>query len=253
MEKTSTSAPSPLSPTRSPKHGFTWWIALLFAVLVLLALFIPSTFVLVALMIGGKLAPPDLHTLSWQLILAQMVGYVAALAAILPLLPKLAERSWRALGLRPPGWRDLAFAIGGAIVMFLAVAATGALQEAVFHLKPDEVQVQWFRAVRGSLALIAVVFACVAAPFVEELLFRGFLFNALLRYLPAWLAVVLSAIAFGGSHFQPGNAGAIAPLAAGGAVLALVYYRSGSLVASMLTHAIFNSVTVVAILVFHQA
>ena len=253
MVKTSTSDRSPLSPTLSPKHGFTWWIALLFAVLLVLAILIPSTFVLVGLMVGGLLQPRDLHTLSWQLILAQMVGYAAALAVLFPLLPALAQRSWRALGLRPLTWRDLAFAAGGAVVMFLAVAATAALQESIFHVKPDEVQVQWFRAVRGSLVAIAVVFACIAAPFVEELLFRGFLFNALLRYLPAWLAVLLSATAFGWSHYQPGNAGAIAPLAAGGVILALVYYRSGSLFASMLTHAIFNSITVVAILVFHQS
>jgi membrane protease YdiL (CAAX protease family) len=250
--KTSTSDRLPPSPTRSPKHGFTWWISVLFAGLLAVALFIPSTFVLVALMVSGLLHQPDLHTLSWQLIVAQMVGYAAALAVIFPLLPILAQRPWRALGLRPLRWRDVAFALAGAVVMFFAVAATGALQEAVFHLKPDEVQVQWFHAVRGSLVAIAVVFACIAAPFVEEILFRGFLFNALLRYMPAWIAVVLSATAFGFSHYQPGNAGAIAPLAAGGVVLALVYYGSGSLVASMLTHAVFNSITVIAILVFHQ-
>ena len=252
MVKTSTSDRLPLSPTRSPKHGFTWWLSLLFALLLDLALLIPSTFVLVALMIGGLLQPRDLHTLSWQLIVAQVVGYAVALAVLFPVLPALAQRSWRELGLRRVGWRDIAYSLGGAVVMFFAVAATGALQEAVFHLKPDEVQVQWFHAVRGSLVAVAVVFACIAAPFVEELLFRGFLFNALLRYMPAWIAVVLSATAFGFSHFQPGNAGAIAPLAAGGAVLALVYYRSGSLIASMLTHAVFNSFTVIAILVFHQ-
>ena len=42
------------------------------------------------------------------------------------------------------------------------------------------------------------------------------------------------------------------PLAVGGVVLALVYYRSGSLIASMLTHGLFNAATFVAVTVFHQ-
>ena len=93
------------------------------------------------------------------------------------------------------------------------------------------------------------------APIFEELAFRGFIFNALLRYLPLWLAVVLSAAVFGLAHGvgQPGNSGALFPLAAGGAVLALVYYYSRSLTASMITHATFNLFTVVLVVAFHQS
>jgi membrane protease YdiL (CAAX protease family) len=169
-----------------------------------------------------------------------------------PLLPALARSSWRALGLRAPRWSDAGYALGGAVLMVLVAAGTGVLQESLFHVKPDEVQVQWLRAARGPLIGIFVFLACIAAPFVEELTFRGFVFNALRRYLPTWCAVVLSAFVFGLAHMQPGNAGAIAPLAAGGVVLAVVYYRSRSLVAAMLTHAAFNCFTVVLVLVFHQ-
>jgi len=190
--------------------------------------------------------------LSWPLIVGQFASYAAALAVMFPLLPLIAHRSWRELGLRKLRASDAAFALGGAVAMFIATAATGAAQDAVFHLKPDEVAVHWLRAARGSLVGIFVFLACVAAPFFEELTFRGFIFNALRRYMPVWVAVALSAIVFGFSHWQPGNSGAIVPLAAGGAVLALVYYRTGSLIASMLTHATFNLFTVVLVLVFHQ-
>jgi hypothetical protein len=120
------------------------------------------------------------------------------------------------------------------------------------HVKPEEVQVAYLRNARGSELAGYVLVACVAAPFTEELIFRGFVFNALRRYLPTVAAVLLSALIFGFAHWQPGNAGAIAPLVATGVVLAAVYVRSGSLVASMITHALFNSFTVVAVLVFHQ-
>jgi membrane protease YdiL (CAAX protease family) len=251
--KTSTSDRLPLSPTRSPDAGFVWWQSLLFAVLLLGAMFVPATVVLAFLIVFGWAHLHDLKSLSWPLLLAQVFSYAAMVAAIMPLLPMLAHRTWAKLGLRAPRLRDVAFAIAGAGAMFAATVVTGAAEEIIFHLKADEVQVQLLRAARGPMIGVFVFFACIAAPFVEELTFRGFIFNALRRYLPVWAAVLASAILFGLAHWEPGNAGAILPLVAAGVVLALVYWRTGSLVASMLTHAMFNSVTVVLVIVFHQA
>jgi membrane protease YdiL (CAAX protease family) len=84
------------------------------------------------------------------------------------------------------------------------------------------------------------------APFVEELIFRGFIFNALLRYVPVGIAAAVSGIIFGLAHF---DRAAFFPLACGGVVLAIVYYRTGSLVSSMLTHGTFNAANVVLVLI----
>jgi membrane protease YdiL (CAAX protease family) len=250
--KTSTSARSPLSPTRWPAEAFPWYGSLGVAVLLVFASVIPAAFFM-ALMLAFNLASlHDLRMLSWPVIAAQLASYAVALGLLAAVMPLLARRSFRALGLRVPGTSDLAWAALGAIAMLLAAWLTGAAQEAVFHLKADEVQVHWLRDARGSVIAGFVFLACVAAPFMEELMFRGFFFNALLRYAPVPVAVLLSAVLFGFAHWQPGNAGAIAPLAATGVVLAVVYYRSGSLTASMLTHACFNLFTVVIVLGLHQ-
>ncbi len=175
------------------------------------------------------------------------------LAVIAAVLPALAQRPLRELGLRAPRLSDLAWGTGGVVAMIAAVALAASLQERFVHFKADQVQVQWLRAAHGPLLAGFAFLACVAAPFFEETVFRGFIFNALLRYLTPWGAVVISALVFGLFHLlEPGNSGAVFPLAAGGVVLALVYYRSGSLVASMLTHALFNAATFVAVSVFHQ-
>ncbi len=252
MVKTSTSDRLPLSPTRSPDAGFVWWQSLLFAVLLLGALIVPSVFALAFMIVAGWANQHDLQTMSWPLIASQFVAYGAALVVIFQLLPALAQRSMRALGFRAPRWRDVRFGMVGGILMVVVSAAVGVLQETVVHVKADEVQVHWLREARGPMIWMFVVLACAAAPFFEELTFRGFVFNALRRYMPAWFALPLTGLVFGLSHLQPGNAGAIAPLAAGGVVLTWVYYRSGSLAASMITHAAFNAVTVVAVLVYHQ-
>lgn len=252
MVKTSTSARSPLSPTLWPPDAFRWWFSLGFGFLLAAATFIPAT-IFLALLLALRMATlHDFRTLSWPIVAGQLVAYAVSLLIFIALLPPLARRSLTDLGLRMPRASDLAWGVGGAIAMIVIASATGAVQDAIFHLKPDEVQVQWLRDARGSLIAGFIFLACIAAPFFEELTFRGFVFNALLRYMPAPLAVVISALLFGCAHYQPGNAGALLPLAAGGVVLATVYYRSGSLVASMITHAIFNASTVVLVVGFHQ-
>lgn len=252
MVKTSTSARSPLSPTLWPRDAFPWWFSAGIFVLVVFSQIVPAAIFIAVLIVLRLATLTELKTLSWPVVLGQLAAYAVSLAILLWLLPVLAKRPLAALGLRVPRARDLAWGLGGAAAMVIAATATGAAQDALFHLKPDEVQVHWLREARGTLVGGFIFLACVAAPFFEELTFRGFLFNAFLRYMPAWTAVALSAIVFGLAHIQPGNAGAIAPLAAGGVVLATVYYRTGSLVASMMTHAIFNAFTVVLVLVFHQ-
>ncbi len=223
-----------------------------------IALYVPVIVLLIVLIANGLIDRADLApgaTFSWGIFWVQMFGYVLPFGVLLGVLPLLARVSLAELGLRLPRGSDLAWGLAGAIAMFIVVSATGALEQGVFHVKADEVQVHWLRTVHGSLLAALVLLACVAAPLFEELVFRGFIFNALLRYTPLWVATVVSAAIFGLAHGigQPGNAGALVPLAASGLVLALVYAYSRSLTASMITHALFNTFTVVLVLVFHQS
>jgi hypothetical protein len=254
--KLSTSARSPLSPTLWPPDAFLWWQSLLFVVVLLLAVYIPAVLAAAMLIVFNLTTVAELRnptTLTWPLLVSQIVAYIVSLGLVALVLPALAKRSLRDLGLRFPRASDLAWGVGGAVAMLIVATLAGALQESVFHMKADEVQVQWLRAARGPMIAGFAFLACVAAPIFEELTFRGFIFTALLRYLPVWLAAVASSVLFGFAHMQHGNAGAIAPLAAAGLVLTLVYYRSGSLAASMITHALFNAFTVVLVIVFHQS
>lgn len=258
MVKTSISERSPLSPRTWPADAFVWWRSLLVAVVLCIALYVPVVFLALVLFANGFLNRTDLApgaTFSWALFWLQMFGYVLPFGVLLAVLPVLARVSLAELGLRRPRSTDLMWGLAGAILMFLVVTATGALEEGLFHVKADEVQVHWLRAVHGPLLGALVFLACVAAPLFEELVFRGFIFNALLRYTPLWVATILSAAIFGLAHGigQPGNAGALIPLGASGIVLALVYAYSRSLTASMITHALFNTFTVVLVLALHQS
>jgi membrane protease YdiL (CAAX protease family) len=81
------------------------------------------------------------------------------------------------------------------------------------------------------------------APFAEEVIFRGFLLGGLMKWFPAWAAVLISGALFGAVH---GQQGVIIPIAMIGILLAVVYLRANSIFASMGTHFLFNTVSFLA-------
>ena len=96
-------------------------------------------------------------------------------------------------------------------------------------------------------AALAIFFitASVAAPLFEEALFRGFLLPSLTRYLPIWGAIVLSALIFAVAHLSLSE---VLPLTTLGIVLGFVYARSRNLLASMLLHSLWNSGTLISLI-----
>ncbi|MBH8555672.1 CPBP family intramembrane metalloprotease [Nostocaceae cyanobacterium CENA357] len=86
--------------------------------------------------------------------------------------------------------------------------------------------------------------AAIAAPFFEELLFRGFLLPSLTRYLPVWGAIIASGLLFAIAHLSLSE---ILPLTALGIVLGVVYTRSRNLLAPMLLHSLWNSGTLLSL------
>jgi len=78
------------------------------------------------------------------------------------------------------------------------------------------------------------------APLVEELVFRGYLLAALLLLLPKWGALLLTAAVFGYVH-GPGYA---VPIGVLGLLFGWLRLRHGSLLPSMLAHAVHNGIVV---------
>lgn len=97
----------------------------------------------------------------------------------------------------------------------------------------------------GSMALVG---------FVEEMIFRGFLFRALLKKDGPKAAVIVSAVTFGIGHIVNLLAGMatvenllmIVFAIAWGFVFTMVYYKSGSLLPCILGHAVVDVLSVVA-------
>ncbi len=87
---------------------------------------------------------------------------------------------------------------------------------------------------------VLIVLYCIATPFIEELLFRYFIFNLLLKYTKrAALSVIVCAALFGLYHMNP------VQIAYGfimGLVITYAYYRHRVLTIPFLMHAAANAV-----------
>jgi membrane protease YdiL (CAAX protease family) len=246
VEKPSTSERSPLSPTHWPTDAFAWRRSLV-AFLVLALAFGADILLasLTAAHFGVTRSDVQAERLSWGILIAQVVNYVLLVPALLFVLPWLARRSLADLGLRLPDARAVGGGIAGALAMYAVTIGIANVQFVLTHQKPQEAATALLTGTHDPLLAFGFgVLAVVIAPFVEELTFRGFLFNAVLRYTPVWVAALVSGAIFGLSHGSPT---AFLPLAGSGVVLAYVYHRTGSLPASMITHALFNAVNVAQI------
>jgi membrane protease YdiL (CAAX protease family) len=247
VEKPSISVPSPLSRTRWPADAFFWQRSLLVLAALGLAFYaglILDSFVAVRLL-GTTPADIAAAKLTWGITAGQYLSYLPLLAVLLAGVPWVSRMSLHDLGLRRFDRPTVIAGVIGAVAMYAVTIGVANVQFTFTHQKPEEAAITLFTSTHDTSLIVAFTFlASVAAPFMEEFVFRGFLFNALLRYAPVWIAAAISGLLFGISH---GSVSAFLPLAASGIVLAYVYQRSGSLTASMISHALFNLINVALI------
>ena len=254
----STSTPSPVWPTRWPKNSFSalptvGFLAYLFVLgLVIIAVGVVYFFARYSSETGGQ-SPPIVPAIIFQLVLEG-----AIVISILLALPWLSKFTWSELGLRFPTPANIGFALLGTLAMVIVVEGGASLIETLMRTKHEQQVVQIFQQLRGSGSTMwfFAIFAVVLAPFMEESIFRLFLFNIGLRYGGFWLGAAVSGVLFGLAHMEAATAVSFVstsvPLMFGGLILAYVYYRTRNAFASMITHGTFNLITVLAIIFFPQ-
>lgn len=92
------------------------------------------------------------------------------------------------------------------------------------------------KTVQNQILLFVTI--AVVAPLVEEVVFRGMLQKAFVRWMPPWAAILVAAFIFAVIHMQPE---AIGPLMALGVAFGIIYHYSGSLRLTILLHVINNA------------
>ncbi|MFA9430173.1 lysostaphin resistance A-like protein [Egicoccus sp. AB-alg2] len=180
-------------------------------------------------------------TMLLLVVVAQGVGLAGALAY----LAARGRLSWRLLGpVRPSGihWAvGLVVGIGGFIGVNVIIAV---VLQFIGPVDPPEQQLLQDLTAGGVSTVLAIVAAVVMAPLVEEVVFRGVLFQGLKRRVGLWPAALVSGLIFAAVHVEVTQPIYSAGLLALGVALAWSMHRFGSLIVPIVGHAAFNAVSV---------
>ncbi len=142
------------------------------------------------------------------------------------------------------------WAVCGLIAVLIPVAlASGASNSLLNFMGLDtspQDAVQLIGNTKSPLALGLMIFAAVvAAPLAEEIIFRGFLYPVIKRYSDRFFAALLSGLFFALAH---SHLGSLLPLLVLGIALAAAFEISGSLLVPIGIHALFNGMSITALL-----
>lgn len=170
--------------------------------------------------------------------LIEAAFYLGGAAALIPFLERLSHRSLAGLGVRPMHAKDWGF-VASALILILTLQVVYQLILGAFH-QQNHVQAGFanFRVRSPEGAVMVLLNGAVIAPIVEELFFRGLLFNAFATRMPIVVAAFISGALFGVAHGDP----VLFPvLMLFGVMQALFYRLSGNLVVPMLVHGANNA------------
>lgn len=179
-----------------------------------------------------------------------MVSQVVTLAGALGWFRLRGRLGWRIMGATEPALRHLLMGVGAGAVGLGLVIGYGAGMERLVGPSPQPQQqiLEMITAGRGLAVVLAITAAVAVAPVVEEVVFRGALFQGIRTRAPTWVAITVSALVFALVHIElyvPGVAedpnlvhvGGLVPL---GAWFAGAFHLARSLVVPMVAHAVFN-------------
>ncbi|MFK7918716.1 MAG: lysostaphin resistance A-like protein [Ilumatobacter sp.] len=151
-----------------------------------------------------------------------------------------------------PRWSDLAW---GPLIWFSTLMVQAAISVLVLVLNipiaNNTDDIGEFSADR-TYTIAIVITAVVAAPLVEELVFRGLVMRSLLSVAGAPVAIILQGVLFGVAHIDPvrgvGNVGLAVVLSGVGISFGAAAYWLRRIGPTMVAHAIFNGVVMIILL-----
>lgn len=143
--------------------------------------------------------------------------------------------------------KSIAWTMGGYFVAVPLVVITSLVQQLILRERGGgNPLLEIIIESQSNLSiLIFWVTLGVSAPLFEEILFRGFLFPSLTKYFSPQLALIGSAFLFALVHM---NINDILPLTMLGIVLGETYLRSRSLLTPILLHSLWNTGSLVSLL-----
>lgn len=147
---------------------------------------------------------------------------------------------------RLPLWRDILMAPAGLVIyLVLSTILMLVISATIPGFNATQPQSTGFTGANQQFELIlAFLTLVVLAPVAEEVLFRGYLFGKLQKYVPVWVAILATSVMFGLIHvaFSLDAWNVAIDTFALSVVLCLLRLSTGSIWASVLLHMIKNGI-----------
>ena len=186
---------------------------------------------------------------------------LAITAVVGTLVPWLALAGWPLLVTRWKGngpridlgfrltWSDVGWGVSAGVVGLMLAAVVALITQSIagdFSSAAGDVALE-LRDEGPFLALLVfAILVMVGAPIVEEIAFRGMLYNSLRKKgLGAFWTIAITAVAFSVFHFEPIRFFLLLPI---GVMYGLVRWKTGSLGASMVAHGVNNTPAALVVL-----
>ena len=227
----------PKEAAKKEKKGFPSWVDLFATV----GVFVLSSLVgsVVALVImkmrGAESLTPDLTLLYYLIQMLPPIGYVAWLRR------KAGRPCGVHLGVRKV---NLPMLLWGVVVL---MASSVVLEPLLMLFPKEEYQNVTDMVGLGGWAILSVV---VCAPILEEILFRGLIFESCRERFGSGVAVLVSALLFGLVHGVPVQ---IINAFVVGLIFGYIYLRTGSLLSVILLHVVNNGIAYISLAFFGDA
>jgi sodium transport system permease protein len=213
------------------------------AMLWCLAVMVPIQFSLFALVRGVGAIPPLLNI---SLNLALNLLLFGLLPALFVFLGRVEIRTGLGLSMPRPAAVIAGLLLGASLwpleLWLLEQSVDAKMLEERFGLAADSLK-QARESVGWGMAIVGIVPAIL-----EEIFFRGLLFNALKARCGAWVTIGVSSLLFGATHVVLGGALGLERLVPSmllGLILGTVCWHSGSLWPSMIQHVCHNAILLV--------
>jgi uncharacterized protein len=212
--------------------------------------------ILVVSIVGGRLLVDQLIPFGWPVLayvaILTTVGYGPSLWWCWFVTRRWGTRSLsRDIGLRFR-WSDLGW---GPLIWISAVVCQIMVAAVVITTGvPTTSNVEGIGEIDAdrSYVIALLVTAVIAAPFVEEMVFRGVVLRGLLGRLGVVLTIALQAVLFGLAHVDPvrgtGNIGLAIILAGVGVALGVAAFLLRRIGPTIVAHALFNGVVLAIVL-----
>ncbi len=145
----------------------------------------------------------------------------------------------------------LLYGFGGGFAVFFVVVVMGALLQSINPQIPPQTFEEIVRNAKSNYALLILfMLVTVFAPFLEEVFYRGFLYQAMRAHFNVFSSCLLAGAIFGLVHFDIWRS---LPLVTGGMILCWLFEKTNNLWITILAHSSWNALVFLMLIFYMNA